>query len=117
MQLLYREGDTVHVMDSSTYEQLAIDINLFSELQQELLSEGMAITVSMHNSAAVNAALPPTIEVKIKQANASFKGETVSNSFKPAVLENGHNVLVPPFVTSSDRIIIDTTTGEFIKRA
>ena len=82
----------------------------------KLLTENLEVTVSFYNENAISVELPNQVTCKIKSTDAALKGQTVSSSYKPAVLENGLNIQVPPFIESEDEIIIDTRTLEYIKK-
>lgn len=116
MMFLYREGDTLSLMDNDTYEQLTVDADLAGD-QAPWLQENMVLQVEMHEQAPIGIMLPTTVDVTITQADASIKGQTANNSFKTAVAENGETVMVPAFVNAGDRIRINTEDGTYIERA
>ena len=81
-----------------------------------MLTENLEVTISFYNENAISVELPNQVICKIKSTDAALKGQTVSSSYKPAVLDNGLNIQVPPFIESEDKIIIDTRTLEYIKK-
>ena len=84
--------------------------------KSKFLSEGLAIKLGMYNDMPIKIDLPNQVECKIETTDAAIKGQTAASSYKPAILENGINLLVPPFVESGDKIIVDTRTIEYIKK-
>ena len=95
------------------------EISLKKELLGEkykFLTEGLEVTIGIYNEIPIKIELPNQIECKIYTTDAAIKGQTVSSSYKPALLENGINILVPPFVESGDTILVDTRTIEYIKK-
>ena len=81
-----------------------------------MLSENLEVTINFHNENPLNIILPNQITCKIETTDAALKGQTVSSSYKPAKLDNGLNIQVPPFIENGDKIIIDTRTMEYIKK-
>ena len=115
-QFLYGEGDAVvHVMDPETFEQMTINRSLFGSAAR-FLQEGCKVTLEFHDGNPISGFLQPQIGLKVIEAEPSMKGEAVTAQFKRAVVETGATVQVPPFVASGDIIVIDTVTGEFVKR-
>ena len=82
----------------------------------KFLTEGLEVKIGIYNETPINIYLPNQIECKIETTDAAIKGQTAASSYKPAILENGINVQVPPFVESGDVIIVDTRTMEYIKK-
>ena len=82
----------------------------------KLLIENLEVTISFYNDTAISVELPNQITCKIKNTDVALKGQTVSSSYKPATLENGFNIQVPPFIESGDKILIDTRTIEYLKK-
>ena len=102
-------------MDPKTFDQIEVKKDIIGE-KGKLLKENLEVTVSFYNNNAILVDLPNQISCKIKITDVALKGQTVSSSYKPATLENGINVQVPPFIESNDEIIIDTRTFEYIKK-
>ena len=112
---LYEDESNCHFMDQSDYEQIQISKSLLGE-KSKLLKENMEINVQFHEDQALSVDLPNTVELIIEQTDAAIKGQTASSSYKPATLENGINIQVPPFINSGDKIILDTRTLEYVKK-
>jgi len=112
---LYEDENNCHFMDQTNYEQIQINKSLLGE-KSKLLKENMEVNVQFYDDQALSVDLPSSIELKIANTDAAIKGQTVSSSYKPATLENGINILVPPFINNDDKIILDTRTLEYIKK-
>ena len=112
---LYKDENNFFFMDPKTFEQIEIKKNIVGE-KGKLLSENLEISVSFYNDNPISIELPNQITCKIDTTDAALKGQTVSSSYKPAILENGLKIQVPPFVESGDQIILDTRTNEYVKK-
>ena len=112
---LYEDENSYFFMDSKTFEQIEIKKDLVGE-KGKLLSENLEVTVSYHNENPILVELPNQVKCKINTTDVALKGQTVSSSYKPATLENGLNIQVPPFIESGDDIIVDTRNLEYIKK-
>jgi len=112
---LYEDANSCHFMDQINYEQIKINKSLLGE-KSKLLKENMEVNVQFYDDQALSVDLPSTVELKIETTDAAIKGQTASSSYKPATLENGINISVPPFINSGDKIILDTRTLEYIKK-
>ena len=112
---LYEDEKSCHFMDQTNYEQIAINKSLLGD-RKKLLKENMEVNVEFYEEEALSVNLPNSIELKIETTDAAIKGQTASSSYKPATLENGINIQVPPFINSGDKIILDTRTLEYIKK-
>ncbi|KZK88253.1 Elongation factor P [Pseudovibrio sp. W64] len=115
-QFLYEEGDMLVFMDNETYEQLELQKEFVGE-RAAFLQDGMTVTVELHEEKPIGISLPTHVTLEIVEADAVVKGQTQSSSYKPAVLENGVRCMVPPFITSGEKIIVDTDTVEYVRRA
>ena len=102
-------------MDQTNFEQIAINKSLLGE-RKKLLKENMEVNVQFYEDQALSINLPISVELTIESTDARIKGQTASSSYKPAKLENGINVMVPPFINTGDKIILDTRTLEYIKK-
>ena len=102
-------------MDKENFEQIEINKSMLGE-KIKLLRENMEVNVQFYEDQALSINLPVTVEMKISSTDAAIKGQTASSSYKPATLENGLNIMVPPFINSGDNIILDTRTLEYIKK-
>lgn len=116
MQYLYRDGDAFHFMDTSTYEQLHIDAEALGDNVNYLVPDAL-IKVEFYGSDPVGIELPPTVDLVVDDTAPGIKGATASNQIKPARLETGLVVNVPPFVNTGDRVRVNTETGEYLSRA
>ena len=112
---LYEDENSCHFMDQSNFEQIAINKSLLGE-KNKLLKESMEVNVQFYEDQALSVVLPTTVELTIETTDAAIKGQTASSSYKPAVLENGINIMVPPFIDSGDKVLIDTRTLEYVKK-
>ena len=112
---LYSDEKICHFMDPSNFEQIQINKSLLGE-KNKLLTENMEVNVQFYDEEALSVDLPSSVELKIDTTDAAIKGQTASSSYKPAVLENGINIMVPPFINPGDKIILDTRTLEYIKK-
>ncbi len=112
---LYEDENSCHFMDQTNFEQIAINKSLLGE-KNKLLKESMEVNVQFYEDQALSVVLPTTVELTIETTDAAIKGQTASSSYKPAVLENGINIMVPPFIDSGDKVLIDTRTLEYVKK-
>ena len=112
---LYKDEKNYFFMNPKSFDQIEINKDIVGE-KGKLLTENLEVTISFYNENAILVELPNQVTCKIKSTDAALKGQTVSSSYKPAVLENGFNIQVPPFIESEDEIIIDTRTLEYIKK-
>ena len=112
---LYEDENNCHFMDQTNFEQIAINKSLLGE-KNKLLKENMAVNVHFYEDQALSVDLPSSVELTITNTDATIKGQTASSSYKPATLENEMNIMVPPFINSGDKIILDTSTLEYIKK-
>lgn len=115
-QYLFAEGEMLVFMDNETYEQLELQ-NDFVGDRAAFLQDGMIVTVEMHEERPIGIRLPDTVVLEVVEADAVVKGQTAASSYKPAVMDNGVRVMVPPFVTTGERIIVDTNEITYVKRA
>ena len=112
---LYEDESNYIFMDPKTFDQIEINKEIVGE-KGKLLTENIEVNISIYNDSPVSIELPNQIKCKISSTDAALKGQTVSSSYKPAVLSNGVKIQVPPFVEVGDEIIIDTRTIEYIKK-
>ena len=112
---LYSDEEKFFFMEPKTFEQIELGENLVGE-KSKLLTENLEVTVSFYNDKPVSVELPKNITCIIETTDAALKGQTVSSSYKPAILSNGLNIQVPPFIESGDKIIIDTRNLEYVKK-
>ena len=102
-------------MEPKSFEQIEIKKDLIGE-KGKLLIENLGVSVSFYNDKPISVDLPNQVTCKIKTTDVALKGQTVSSSYKPATLENGLNIQVPPFIETGDDIIVDTRNLEYIKK-
>jgi len=112
---LYEDENKYFFMDPKSFEQIEIRKDIVGE-KGKLLTENLEVTVSFYNDRAISVELPNQVTCKIKTTDVALKGQTVSSSYKPASLENGFNIQVPPFIESGDSVVIDTRNLEYIKK-
>ena len=112
---LYEDENNYFFMDPKSFEQIEIRKDIVGE-KGKLLTENLEVTVSFYNDRAISVELPNQVTCKIKTTDVALKGQTVSSSYKPASLENGFNIQVPPFIESGDSVVIDTRNLEYIKK-
>jgi elongation factor P len=115
-QYLYHDGDMLVFMDKDTYEQISIPEDVIGE-PAAFLQDGMDVVMELYNERPISVQLPDQIEATIVEADAVVKGQTASSSYKPALLDNGVRVMVPPHITSGTRIVVDPYTQEYVRRA
>ena len=112
---LYEDESNYFFMNPKTFDQIEINKKIVGN-KGKLLSENLEVSVSFYNDAPISVELPNQVNCKIKITDVALKGQTVSSSYKPATLDNGLNIQVPPFIESGDIVIIDTRTLEYIKK-
>ena len=112
---LYFDGDNCHFMDNETFEQVSITKSLTEE-KYKLLKENLEVTITFMDDKPISIELPNNIECTIETTDAAIKNQTASSSYKPALLDCGIKIDVPPFIESGEKIIIDTRTLEYVKR-
>ena len=112
---LYDDENNYIFMDPKTFEQIEIKKDIVGE-KGKLLTENLQVSVSFYNENPISIELPNQVTCKIETTDVALKGQTVSSSYKPATLDNGLNIQVPPFIDSGDEVIVDTRTLEYIKK-
>ena len=112
---LYSDENDYFFINAETFEQININKNIIGQTGK-LLSENLELLISFHNESPISITLPNQITCKISNTDAALKKQTVSSSYKPAVLDNGLSILVPPFIESGDSVIVDTRTLEYVKK-
>ena len=112
---LYEDENNYFFMEPKSFEQIEIKKNLIGE-KGKLLTENLLVSISFYNDDPISIELPNQVKCKIANTDAALKGQTVSSSYKPAVLENGIKIQVPPFVEADDEIILDSRTFDYIKK-
>ena len=112
---LYDDDLNYFFMNPKSFEQVEIKKELVGE-KGKLLSENLEVKVSFYNDTPISVELPNQVKCKITSTDVALKGQTVSSSYKPAVLDNGLNIQVPPFIESGDEVIVDTRNLEYVKK-
>jgi len=113
---LYEDENNCHFMEQTNFAQIQVNKSLLGE-KSKLLKENMEVNVQFHDDLPLLVDLPTSVELKIENTDAAIKGQTASSSYKPATLENGIKIMVPPFINSDDKIVLDTRTLEYVKKA
>jgi elongation factor P len=112
---LYEDETDFHFMNPKSYEQINIKKEVVGE-KGRLLTENLEVSISFYDENPLTVELPNQVTGTIETTDVALKGQTVSSSYKPATLDNGINIQVPPFINSGDKIIVDTRTMEYIKK-
>ena len=112
---LYEDESDYHFMNPKSYEQINVKKDLVGN-KGKLLTENLDVSISFYNEKPLTVELPNQVTCTIDTTDVALKGQTVSSSYKPATLDNGINIQVPPFIESGDEIIVDTRTMEYIKK-
>lgn len=115
-QFLFAEGDTLTFMDKETYEQVSLDAGILGDAAA-FLQDGMDVVMELWEERPISVQLPDTIEALIVEADAVVKGQTASSSYKPAILDNGVRIMVPPHIGAGTRIVVDVYEQAYVKRA
>jgi len=115
MQYLYASDNFLHFMDTNTYEQMEMELDLLGD-QTKFLKEQMEIYIKLHDGRAIGAELPPSVELEVIEAPPNVKGNSASSSTKPVVCMGGHVVNVPMFIEAGEMIRVDTRTGDYLER-
>jgi len=115
-QFLYENDGMLVFMDAETYEQTELPADILGD-RRPFLQDGMTVVVEYYEEEALSATLPEKVTCEIVETEPVVKGQTAANSFKPAVLDNGVRVMVPPFVGQGEKIVVNTETFEYVERA
>ena len=115
-QFLYETDGILTFMDSQTYEQVELASDILGQ-KRPFLQDGMIVQIEYYESEALNVTLPDKVEFTVIQTEPAVKGQTATNSFKPALLNNDLKINVPPFIEQNERILVSTETMEYLERA
>jgi len=115
-QYLFNDGDTYTFMNNETYEQIMISAEIIGE-PAVFLQDGMMVKVETHEGEPLGVQLPDTVTLEITEAEPVIKGQTATTSYKPAILENGAKVMVPPHIDVGTRVVVKTEDGSYYERA
>ena len=113
---LYSDAEGFHFMNPESYEQVAVPEDVVGDAAP-YLQEGMAVMLSIHNDTPLTIELPQRVTLEVVETEPVTKGQTASSSYKPAVLDNGVRIMIPPYMSAGEKIVVDTTTGEYVRRA
>ena len=112
---LFEDENNYFFMDPKSFEQIEIKKDIVGD-KGKLLTENLEVSVSFYNDVPLSVDLPNHVNCKIKSTDVALKGQTVSSSYKPAILENGLSIQVPPFIENGDEVVIDTRNLEYVKK-
>lgn len=115
-QYMYEDGDGFHFMNQESFEQIAVARDVIGD-PADFLQEGMIVSIETFEGEVLGVTLPTSVIMTIVEADPVVKGQTASSSYKPAVLENGVKVLVPPHIESGTRIVVKTEDRSYVERA
>jgi elongation factor P len=115
-QFLYKEGDQYTFMDNETYDQISLNQDDIGDAAV-FLQDGMKVSIQFHEHKALSVALPDKVTMEIVEADPVVKGQTASSSYKPAKLENGVRIMVPPHIAAGTRVVVNTADASYVERA
>ncbi|MBM3543376.1 MAG: elongation factor P [Alphaproteobacteria bacterium] len=115
-QYLYADGDMLTFMDTDTYDQINIPRD-FLEERAAFLQDGMMVNVESHEGRPIGVSLPDQVTLEVVEADPVVRGQTAASSYKPAKLENGVRIMVPPFIEAGERVVVDTNELTYVRRA
>jgi len=115
-QFLFADGDEYTFMDTDTYDQISFRRETLGD-PAAFLQDGMIVTVLSYEGEPISVELPDTVIMEVTEADAVVKGQTASSSYKPALLENGARILVPPHIGTGTRVVVNTADGSYVERA
>ena len=115
-QFLFADGDMLTFMHLETFEQIELNADLVGE-PLPFLQENMEVTIELYEEEPISISLPESVVLEVTEADAVVKGQTASSSYKPAVLENGVKVMVPPHIEAGTKIVVNTAEGTYMERA
>ena len=114
---LFDNGDTLVFMDDESYEQTELSKAWVGEDRIAYLAEGMKVIIESHEGRPIGLDLPDQVVLEVVETEPTVKGQTASSSYKPALASNGVRVMIPPFMSAGEKIVVDTATGEYVRRA
>ena len=113
---LYQDGEGYHFMQPETYDQVVVSEETVGE-NAPWLTDGLSVILSVHEGVPIAMELPRTVTFEIADTEPSVKGQTASSSYKPAIASNGVRIMIPPYMSAGEKIVVDTATGEYVRRA
>ncbi|MBW8880575.1 MAG: elongation factor P [Asticcacaulis sp.] len=114
---LYEDGDMLVFMDQANYEQISLSKEWVGGDQVQYLHDGMIVVIEFHDDKPIGMSLPDTVVLEVMETEPTIKGQTASSSYKPALASNGMRVMIPPFMSAGEKIVVSTETGEYMRRA
>jgi elongation factor P len=115
-QFLFEADDMLTFMDSETFEQIALPADILGD-RRPFLQDGMTVTIEYYGDEALNVTLPQKVTCTVVETEPVVKGQTAANSYKPAILDNGVRIMIPPFIGTDEAIVVNTETFEYAERA
>lgn len=115
-QFLFADGSQYTFMDNETFEQITLDADMIGE-PAVFLQEGMTVSVQSYEDEPISVTLPDTVVMEVVEADPVVKGQTAASSYKPAKLENGVRIMVPPHIAIGDRVVVNTAEATYVERA
>ena len=115
-QFLFAEGDMLTFMDTETYEQISLAADFIGE-RAAFLQDGMEVVVESYEGQHLGVSLPEQVTLEVTETEPTIKGQTASSSYKPAIMDNGVRVMVPPFISTGEKIVVDTNEVTYVRRA
>ncbi len=115
-QFLFEADDMLTFMDSETFEQVMLPADILGD-RRPFLQDGMTVTIEYYGDEALNVTLPQKVTCTVAETEPVVKGQTAANSYKPAILDNGVRIMIPPFIGTEEAIIVNTETFEYAERA
>ncbi len=116
-QYLYEQDDVLVFMDQANYEQIELQKAFVGEDQVRFLHDGMIVSVESYEERPIGIALPDTVVLEVVETEPTVKGQTASSSYKPAKASNGMRIMIPPYMSEGERILVSTETGDYMRRA
>ena len=116
-QFLYADGDSYTFMDNETYDQISLSADSLGREQVAFLKDGLAVTIELFDETPIGVQLPDSVVLEVVEADPVVKRQTGSSSYKPAVLENGMRIMVPPHIGAGTRVVVSTAEGTYMERA
>lgn len=113
---LYAEGDLLNFMDNESYEQITLPKDVVGDALP-FLQDNMTVSIETYEGRPISISMPERVTLTITEADPVVKGQTASSSYKPAILENGVRIMVPPHIATGTRVVVDTRTLEYVERA
>ena len=114
---LFDNGETLVFMDDESYEQIELQKGWVGEDRIPYLQEGMKVVIESHEERPIGLELPEQVVLEVVETEPTVKGQTASSSYKPAIASNGLRIMIPPYMSAGEKIVVDTETGEYVRRA